>query len=154
MIPFEQAAREFLDHRKVAVYGVSRNGDTAANFIFRKFTSEGYDAFAINPNAETVENGPAFPSMTELPDEVRVAVIATSPSATKEAVADCIKAGVHTVWFHRSIGGGSYNEDAARSASEAGIRVLAAGCPLMFLEPVDVGHKCLRWLNRKRLTVA
>jgi uncharacterized protein len=154
MIPFEQAARSFLDQRKVAVYGVSRKGDTAANVIFRKLTAEGYDAFAINPNADTVEDVPAFPSVVELPAEVRVAVIATSPGAASAAVDDCIKAGVHTVWFHRSIGGGSFDEEAAHKATEAGIRVLAAGCPLMFLEPVDVGHRCLRWLNRKRLTVA
>jgi hypothetical protein len=24
--------------------------------------------------------------------------------------------------------------------------VIAGGCPMMFCEPVDIGHKCMRWI--------
>ena len=46
-----QAANDFLSHKKIAVTGVSRKGDTAANAIYRKLKNCGYEVFPINPFA-------------------------------------------------------------------------------------------------------
>ena len=36
MSTLKQAANEFLSHKRIAVAGVSRKGDTAANAVYRK----------------------------------------------------------------------------------------------------------------------
>lgn len=59
---------------------------------------------------------------------------------------DCVEAGVPRVWMHRSFGIGSVSDEATEICRDAGIAVLDGGCPLMFLEPVDVAHKCIRWV--------
>jgi hypothetical protein len=37
------------------------------------------------------------------------------------------------------------SQDAVRECAADGIDCIAGGCPLMFCDPVDVGHKCMRW---------
>jgi hypothetical protein len=52
---------------------------------------------------------------------------------------------VKRVWFHRSFGDGSVSEEAVSECERLGIESIVGGCPLMFCDPVDIGHKCMRW---------
>ena len=56
--------------------------------------------------------------------------------------------GVKQVWFHRSFGGGSVSDAAVRECEARGISCLVGGCPLMYCEPVDPFHRCMRWWLR------
>lgn len=138
---------DFLNHKSLAVAGVSRNGDTAANIIYRKLRTSGYRVYAINPNAEMVEGDPCYPDLASLPDQIGGLVIGTRPEQALGLVNQCPDAGVKSVWFHRSIGTGSYDKIAADRAREIGLTVISTGCPMMFCQPVDIFHKCLRWYH-------
>ena len=39
---------------------------------------------------------------------------------------------------------------AVREGATLGVECIVGGCPLMFCEPVDVGHRCLRWWLQRR----
>jgi predicted CoA-binding protein len=146
MSTLPEAAREFLSHRRIAVAGVSRKGDVAANAIYVKLRKEGYEVFAVNPNGETLEGDRAWPSLASIPGGVDGVVIATHPSVASKLVRDCAALGVKRVWMHRAIGGGSANEEAIALARELGLAVIPGSCPMMFCEPVDIAHKCMRWV--------
>jgi len=48
-----EAAAEFLNHRRIAVTGVSRTpGNHGSNVVYKRLRERGYDVFAVNPNAE------------------------------------------------------------------------------------------------------
>ena len=52
MAKIAEAASEFLSHKRVAVTGVSRDGDNhGANVVYKRLRERGYDVFAVNPNA-------------------------------------------------------------------------------------------------------
>jgi hypothetical protein len=53
--------------------------------------------------------------------------------------------GIKHVWFHRSFGQGSVAEEALSFCRDNDITVIPGGCPMMFVEKVDFGHKCMRW---------
>jgi predicted CoA-binding protein len=146
MESLREAARDFLAHRRVAVVGVSRGGDTAANVIYRRMRRDGYEVFAVNPNATEVEGDPCWPALDALPDGVETVVVGTPPDAAAEVVAACARAGVRRVWLHRSFGTGSVDPAAVELARRHGMAVLAGGCPMMYLDPVDPAHRCFRWL--------
>jgi hypothetical protein len=44
--------------------------------------------------------------------------------------------------------GNSYSEAAASFCQAHDITLIQAGCPMMFCEPVDFGHRCIRWWMR------
>jgi predicted CoA-binding protein len=141
-----QAVKNFLDQKRIAVAGVSRKSGEAANLIFRKLGSAGYEVFAVNPKAQEVEGATSYPSLAAIPGGVAAVVIATPPGAAPEIVQECADLGVRHVWMHRSFGSGSVSDEAVELCREKGIAVIPGACPMMFCEPVDFGHRCMRWL--------
>jgi uncharacterized protein len=61
-------------------------------------------------------------------------------------VRDCVAAGVQRIWLHRSFGTGSVSDEAVALAEREGLRVIAGACPMMFLQPVDLPHRCMKWV--------
>lgn len=145
MSTLKQAANEFLSHKRIAVAGVSRKGDTAANVIYKKLKNCGYEVFPVNPFAEKIDEDKCFHSLNEIPEKVEGVVIGTKPEAALQLVEDCEKLGIKDVWIHRSFGNGSYDEEAIEKAKKLGMKVIPRGCPMLFCEPVDIGHKCIKW---------
>lgn len=141
-------ADEFLAQRRIAVAGVSRTTEDAANLIYRKLRAKGYQVFAINPNAESFDGDPCYPDVKSTPTKPDAVMIVTHPEITEQIVRDCVEADIRYIWIHRSIMGNSLSEKAIRLCQDKNLNVIAGGCPMMFCEPVDVGHKCMRWLTR------
>lgn len=139
---------DFLAQKRIAVAGVSRQSKNTANFIYRKLRNAGYEMAAINPNAKTVEGDPCYPDVQSVPEKVDGVVIVTRPEVSEAIVHQCAEAGVARVWMHRSLGNqaSSVSKAAVQFCREHGIQVIAGGCPMMFCEPVDFGHKCIRWI--------
>lgn len=143
------AAEEFLAHRRIAVVGVSRDPKQTANAIYRRLRDAGYEVVPVNPGATELEGDACYPSVAAIPGCPAGVLIATHPDVAPDVARECIAAGVPRVWMHRSFGTGSVSEEAVGVCREAGIAVLDGGCPLMFLEPVDVAHRCFRWILDK-----
>lgn len=146
MITMQEAVDDFLSQKRIAVAGVSRSRGQAANAVYCKLRDAGYDVFPINPNAVEVEGDRCYPDLRSLPEPVDGVVIATHPETSLEVVRQCAEAGIRRVWMHRSFGQGSVLEDAVEFCRENGIGCIPGGCPMMFCRPVDVGHKCMRWI--------
>ena len=145
-VKLEEAVREFLACERVAVAGVSRTDiNEAANVIYRKLRDGGYVVYPVNPRATRVEGDDCYTSLADIPGGIDAAVVVTHPDATPEVVRQCVDLGVRHVWMHRSFGQGSVSQEAVALCEENGIRVIPGGCPMMFLAPVDLGHRCMRW---------
>ncbi len=139
----------FLDGKRFAVAGVSREPKMhVGNAIFKKLKESGFEVFAINPSAAEVEGVKCYPDLAAVPGDIHGVVIATRPDAAMGIVRQCVDKGVKHVWFHRSFGQGSYSKEAVKACKDGGIAVLENGCPMMYCEPVDGGHKCIRGFLR------
>ncbi len=149
MQSIREAAEEFLARKRIAVAGVSRDEKQTANAIYRHLRENGYDVVPVNPHADQAEGDRCWPSVAAIPEPPDGVLIVTHPDAAADVARDCVEAGVPRVWMHRSFGTGSVSDEAAAICRDAGIAVLDGGCPMMFLEPVDVAHKCFRWILGK-----
>jgi predicted CoA-binding protein len=141
---------DFLSGRTFAVAGVSRTGGaSAANPVFRKLRDAGYDVVPVNPAATEVEGVRCYPDLASIGRPLDGVVIATHPRVSLSVVEQCAAHGVTRVWMHRSVGQGSVSDEAVRCCAERGISCIAGGCPVMFCEPVDPVHRCMRWLFQR-----
>ena len=129
---------------------MSRGKDSAANPVFRKLRDAGYEVFPVNPNASEVEGARCYPNLQSVPGDLDGVVVATHPDLSIEVVRQAAARKVPRAWFHRSFGRGSASNAAVRECATHGIACIVGGCPLMFCEPVDVGHKCMRWWLGRR----
>lgn len=147
---YDQRVQEFLAQRRIAVAGVSRTATAPANAIYQKLKGAGYEVFAVNPNAETFDGAPCYPSLAAIPGGVDGAVLVTRPEVSEELVRQCAQAGIARVWMHQSFdkASTSVSERAVAFCAANGIAVIAGGCPMMFCSP-DLGHSCMRWLMRR-----
>ncbi len=144
---FEEAAREFLNQKRIAVVGVSRAGDATGNAIYRMLRDRGYTAIPVHPDADTVEGVPCYPNLMAIPGGVDAVMVVTRPSVSDHILQDAVQAGVPRVWMHYNPLFGEKNSSVSHSAvvygREHGLTVIDGGCPLMFLE---FSHKCMRWV--------
>lgn len=146
MAKLPQSVAAFLSGQRFAVVGVSRSSAEAANAVFRKLRDNGYDVVPVNPGAGTLEGVPCYPDLASVPGALDGVVIATHPSVSPEIVRQAAALGIRQVWFHRSFGDGSVSAEAVRECAAHGLTPIVGGCPLMYCEPVDPGHRCIRWL--------
>lgn len=159
MNPVYKQAGEFLEHRKIAVVGVSTNRETTANFIYRKLRDAGYTVFALSKSGGSIDGAPSYPDLRSLPEKVDGVVIVTRPSVTEEIVRQCSELGIPRVWMHCSLGTRpafkhtaasitSVSEAAVQWCRDHGIEVIPGGCPMMFIESADPGHRFIRGMVR------
>jgi hypothetical protein len=140
----------FLSGHRFAVAGVSRSGKQPANAIYKKLKASGYEVVPVNPAAARVEDEVCYASVVDVPGPLDGVVVATPPSASIEVVRQCEEKGVEKVWFHRSVGDGSVSEEAVEECRRFGINAIVGGCPMMFCEPVDIAHRCMRWWFQRK----
>jgi predicted CoA-binding protein len=114
--------------------------------VYRKLRASGYETFPINPSAAEVEGTRCYRDLRSIEGSIDGVVIVTHPRTSLEIVQQCAEKGVRHVWFHRSFGEGSVSDEAVEECKARGISCIVGGCPLMYCEPVDTGHRCMRWL--------
>ena len=140
----EQAAEAFMSSKRFAVTGVSRASEGhGSNVVYQRLKERGYDVVAINPNADRVEGDPCYPNLSAVPGGVDAVVIGTSPEHALATTQEAAALGITKVWMHRSFGTGSVSDEATRFGREHGILMIDGGCPLMFGNPSDGGHRVM-----------
>ena len=145
MRKIKEAASEFLTHKRVAVTGVSRHPkDHGSNIVYKRLRDRGYEVFAVNPNADEVEGDHCYHDLRLIPGGVEAVVIATRPEAAEQTMHECAELGIKHVWMHRGPGAGSVSPAAADYGRQQGIAVIDGGCPCMFGQTADFGHKAMR----------
>jgi predicted CoA-binding protein len=147
MQTIQEAASEFLSKKRVAVTGVSRKPEShGSNAVYQRLRQRGYQVFAVNPNADTVEGDTCYHDLHSIPDGVDWVVIGTRPETAEATMRECADLGITRVWMHRGPGAGSVSETAAEYGRQQGIKVIAGGCPCMFNPTADAGHKAMRFV--------
>lgn len=141
---------EFLDQKRIAVVGVSRNHShhPVGNLIYHRLKNSGHDMFAVNPNIPNYEGDRCYPNLQSIPGGVDGVVIITRPEITEQIVKDCHDAGVRRVWIHEGMPrkATSVSPKAVEYCVKNDINVIAGACPMMYGENVDFGHRCMRWI--------
>lgn len=149
MSSMQEATKDFLALKRIAVVGVSRSQNGAANLIYRKLRSDGYKVFAVNPKATTLEGDTSYPNLKAIPEKPDGVVIVTKAEVTEQVVQECADLGISSVWMHNGMHalGSSVSAKALAFCREHGITAIAGGCPMMYFSDADLGHKFMRWFQ-------
>lgn len=151
--------QKFLSLKRIAVAGISGK-NSPANAIFRKFIHAGYTVFPVHPELDEFEGVRCYRRLSEIPEKPEGVFMLTRPEVSENIVDECISCGISQVWMHnmsgfqdeknaRKSGITSVSPEAVAKAQAAEIQVIAGSCPMQFIPPVDVFHKCIRWFSSK-----
>jgi hypothetical protein len=125
--PSDAELRSILgDARTIAVVGLSSNPLRDSFEIAEYLQEKGYRIVPVNPNETEVLGEKAYPSLLDVPKDVRIDVVdvfrraAETPPVAEQAVA----VGANVLWLQDGI----VNEDARRIAEDAGLTVIMGLC--------------------------
>jgi acetyl coenzyme A synthetase (ADP forming)-like protein len=85
------AVRRFLEPRSVAVIGASRERGSVGGEIFHNLLEAGFEGvvYPVNPAAEVVQSVRSYPSISEVPGNVDLAIIAVPSAAVGSVAQEC-----------------------------------------------------------------
>jgi predicted CoA-binding protein len=108
----------------VALVGVSANPIRSSNFVATYLIRTPFRTYMVNPAYDSVLGLPCYPTLADLPEVPDIVDIFRRPEAIPEVVEEAIAIGAKVVWFQL----GLRNEEAARRAVDAGLKVVQDRC--------------------------
>jgi len=113
-----------LSARTVASVGMSASDEKESYWIVFFLKQMGYRMIPVNPKADKIFGEKAYPSLLDIPDKIDVVQVFRKPEDVPPVVDDAIKIGAKVVWMQLGIS----NEEAAKKAREAGLKVVMDAC--------------------------
>lgn len=117
--------RELLEASKtVAVVGYSNKSDRPSNEVAHALIRAGYEVYAVNPTIKTPDDLTIYPTLADVPVKIDIVDVFRRAEDVPEVVEAAIAVGAKAVWMQLGI----VNEEAAKRASEAGLKVVMDHC--------------------------
>jgi uncharacterized protein len=116
-----------LRYRSIAMVGASPKPERPSAFAMKYLMSKGYRVIPVNPGqaGEEILGQKVYASLAEIPEPVEIVDIFRNSDAALEVTREAIAIGAHVVWMQLGVG----NDEAAREAEKAGLRVVMNCCP-------------------------
>jgi uncharacterized protein len=125
--PAEYLAKILKDVKTIAMVGASSDRTKFSYGVLRVLHETGYDMIPVNP-AEAggeIRGLPVYPSLSAIDRPVDMVQIFRTSEAAYPITEEAIRIGAKVVWMQIGV----RNDDAARLAEAAGLRVVMNRCP-------------------------
>jgi predicted CoA-binding protein len=128
--PDEYIAGILADARTIAIVGASAVANRPSAFAMKYLLGKGYQVIPVNPNlaGTEVQGQRAYAALADVPGPVDIVDIFRNPAAAHDVVREAIalkdKLGLKVIWMQLGV----RNEEAAREAEAAGLKVVMNRC--------------------------
>ena len=127
VVPEDRELRALLgEAQTIAVVGLSSKPNRPSLGVAGYLQDHGYRIVPVNPRETEVLGERAYPTLRDIPSDVRVDVVDVFRRAedTPDVARDAVAIGAKVLWLQADI----VNEEAYRIASEAGLDVIMGVC--------------------------
>ena len=128
---------KFLEPKKLAIVGVSRNPKKFGYLVFRDLKASGYEVYPVNPNADKINGDSCYKSVKDLPADINSILILTPKKETDNVLREAINKGIMNIWVQQM----SETKNTIKIAEEYQKEIIHRKCIFMFAEPVKGVHK-------------
>ena len=123
--------RELIDeavNKQVwAIVGASENTEKFGNRIYRNLKQAGYQVYGVNPNAETADGDPVYPTLADLPVKPDVVDVVVPSWVGRRIAEDAAREGIPTVWLQP----GAESDELIAYAESLGLNVIHDACAMV-----------------------
>jgi predicted CoA-binding protein len=124
----EAYIRDILTSCKVfAIVGASANTVRPSYFVLKYLVAKGYEVYPVNPGqaGNMIAGQQVYAALRDIPQPVDIVDIFRNSEAALEVTREAIAIGAKVVWMQLGV----RNDEAARIAEAAGLRVVMNRCP-------------------------
>ncbi len=140
----KKTIENFLEPKKLAIAGVSRNPKKFGHAVFRELKKSGYSVYPINPNADDIDGEKCYAAVADLPEDVKHLLILTPRKETDAVLREAINKRITRIWVQQM----SETSDTIRIAEEFHVELISKKCIFMFAEPVAGIHNFHRTIMK------
>ena len=133
----KESIHRFLEPKKLAIVGASRNTKKFGYAIFNELRQKGFDVCPINPKTDEIDGVKCYKSVSEIPETYDKLFIVTPKNETDVIMKQAIDKGIKHIWVQQM----SNTTETSKLAKESGIDLIEKECIFMFAEPVTSIHK-------------
>jgi predicted CoA-binding protein len=137
----------FLNDKKLAIAGVSKNPRKFGNIMYRTLKEKGFSVIPVNPKGGMIDNTICIESVAKLGNDIQNLLIVTHKRDTQKVLDEAIAKGIKNIWIQN----GCETEKALKMAREMNINLVAKSCFLMYADPRGIHkfHKTLSaWVGK------
>jgi len=131
-----QAINNFINGKRIAVVGVSRNAKKFGNAIYTELKQRGYQVFAVNPSINEIAGDPCYPNLKALQGKIDGVLVCVPSSKGETVLREAAELGLHNVWLQQ----GADSPKLIKLGSELGLNMVSRKCILMYAPPVRSFH--------------
>jgi len=126
MLNDEEIAELLTNARTIAMVGASDRPDRPSYGVMKFLQGHGYRVIPVNPQitGEHIHGEFVWRELAQIGEPIDIVDIFRRPEAAGEAVDQAIFAGAKAVWMQLGV----VNEEAARRAEDAGLKVVMDRC--------------------------
>jgi uncharacterized protein len=129
--------QKFIEQKKIAVVGASRQGKKFGNMAAKELVERGYEVFFIHPKAAEIDGEKTYPSLMAVKDLAETVWVSVPADKGATVLKDAAKAGFSNVWLQQ----GADSPDLKALGHDLGLELVTGKCILMYAEPVGSFHK-------------
>jgi coA-binding domain protein len=126
--------RQILSSAKnIAVVGLSPDESKPSNEVAKFLIERGFNVFPIYPKFDEILGRKVYRNLTQIDENIDIAVMFRKGEFASELVKDAVKKGVKTLWLQLGI----TNDEAGAIARENGINFVQDRCIKIELQRLD-----------------
>ena len=118
--------RQILSLKNVAVVGMSKNADKAANYVPKYLLTQGYNIIPVNPTADEILEKKCFESIQDVDQSIDIVDVFRPSDQVLPVIQEAIKKKPKVIWLQEGI----HNPEAEDLARKAGIKIVFNRCML------------------------
>ena len=119
--------------RNIAVVGLSPDESKPSNEVAKFLIERGFNVFPVYPKFDEILGRKVYRNLTQIDQDIDVAVMFRKGEFASELVKDAVKKGVKTLWLQLGI----TNDEARAVARENGINFVQDKCIKIELQRLD-----------------
>jgi len=140
----DEAVKDFVAGKRLAVVGASRSGKKFGNIAYKELKQRGYQVYIVHPTASEIDGEPCYPSLGALKEQVDGVVVSVPPTQGMQVLQDASKAGLKDVWIQQQ----GDSPELLQLGESLGLNLIHGKCILMYAEPVRSFHSFHRFFVR------
>ena len=122
--PSEEIIRGLQKSKRIAIVGLSPKENRDSNMVARYLMEQGYEVIPINPGQREILGQKCYKTLLDVPVPVDIADLFVNSQRVLPIVDQAIDMAIPIIWMQLGI----VNNDAARKARKAGIKVFMNMC--------------------------
>ena len=140
----DQAIQDFINGKRIAVVGASRNKEKFGCMAFTELAARGYQVFPVHSTAQEILGTRCYPNLTALRGQVDGALVVVGSEQAASVLREAASIGLKNVWLQQ----GAESPEVLALARDLGLNLVAKKCVLMYAPPVRSFHGVHRFFAR------